>query len=64
MINSILCEIEDATKEYLSACQARSIAQNNETTLLNNLNTLQKSFDEALTKLREQAPISSNWKRV
>ncbi|MFA7195732.1 MAG: hypothetical protein WC210_08465 [Candidatus Neomarinimicrobiota bacterium] len=62
-LESILQNLFEAETKYRDASQKVSFARNEETTALNELNTLQKKFDTYVKELKKNAPRSSDWHR-
>ena len=51
----------DTEERYKEACKKTSFANNEETSILNQLNNLQKKFDACVEKIQKNAPQGSDW---
>lgn len=60
----LLAAVQDLTTAYREADRNASVAARLKTEALNRLNAAQKAWDEASSKLRENAPLTSDWNRT
>ena len=57
----LLTAVEELAEAYRECDRNLAIAQRERTEALNRLNAAQKAWDDASKKLRETAPIASDW---
>lgn len=62
MLKDLGFNLEIALAEYATAKDKLKIAQTEEISALNKLNTAQAAFDAFLVKMRKEAPRQSSWK--
>lgn len=56
-------DLEVARKAYEEAAARKEAASREETSCRNQLNAMQKAFDEAVAEIRKDAPWDTTWDR-